>query len=221
MELELNKIHNIDCLEFMKTLPDKCIDLVVTDPPYGVSWKSNRRKVKHELIKDDDNVDWVLPVFTEIYRVMKDDSVCFSFYGWPDADVFVSSWKKVGLVPKSHIVFKKNNMGLGWFTRGQHESGYLLTKGNPPKPQVAMSDVQDWIGTGNNLHPTQKPVDVIAKIIGSFSKEGDLVFDPFMGSATTAVASKMLKRNYIGCEISKEYCDIAESRIKSISNTLF
>lgn len=57
--MELNKIHNIDCLEFMKTLPDKCIDLVLTDPPYGMEFRSNHRKEKHLEIKNDTNLDWL------------------------------------------------------------------------------------------------------------------------------------------------------------------
>ncbi len=59
------------------------------------------------------------------------------------------------------------------------------------------------------------------KIIQDYSRENDVVFDPFLGSGTTAVAAKLLNRNYIGCEISPEYCKIAEARIKAISNPLF
>lgn len=71
------------------------------------------------------------------------------------------------------------------------------------------------------FHPTEKPVDLIAKMIESFSDEGNIVLDSYLGGGSTAIACKMLKRNYIGCEISPEYCKIAEDRIKTISNTLF
>ena len=71
------------------------------------------------------------------------------------------------------------------------------------------------------LHPTMKPLELFRWCIDKFTKENSIIFDPFLGSGTTAVACKMLKRNYIGCEISKEYVEIAEQRIKSISNTLF
>lgn len=70
-------------------------------------------------------------------------------------------------------------------------------------------------------HPCPKPLLWAEKLIDLVTNEGDVVFDPFIGSGTTAVACKMLGRNYIGCEISPEYCKIAEQRIKSISNTLF
>jgi len=70
-------------------------------------------------------------------------------------------------------------------------------------------------------HPTQKPIELMRQILRDYSKEGEIIFDPFLGSGSTAIACKLDKRNYIGCEISPEYCKIAEDRIKSISNTLF
>ena len=66
----------------------------------------------------------------------------------------------------------------------------------------------------NEFHPTQKPLDVISKMILNSSDEGDIVFDPFLGSGTTAVAAKQLKRNFIGVEISPEYCEIARQRLR-------
>lgn len=72
--MELNKIHNIDCLEFMKTLPDNCIDLVLTDPPYGMNYQSSRRTDKHEKIELDQNVDWFGGFIKEAYRILKDDT---------------------------------------------------------------------------------------------------------------------------------------------------
>lgn len=218
--MDMNTIIHGDCLDVLKTLPDKSIDLVVTDPPYGVEWQSHRRKELHKKIENDTDVEWVLPVFQEIYRVMKDDSICISFYGWPDADIFVGSWKKIGFGLKSHIVFVKNNMGLGWFTRGKHESAYLLTKGTPTKPNIAIPDVLSWVGTGNELHPTQKPIDSMRKLIYTYSKEGDFVLDPFAGSGTTCVAAKMENRNYLGIEINEAYAREATERLKSITTVM-
>lgn len=73
-------------------------------------------------------------------------------------------------------------------------------------------DFQSNDRTGNNLHPTEKPVDLILKIIGA--NVGDIVLDPFLGSGTTAVAAKQLGRKYIGIELSEKYCQIAEERLK-------
>lgn len=78
-EIKLNTIYNEDCLETMKRMPDNYVDLVLTDPPYGMSYVSSRRKRKFEAIKDDDNLDWVQPFCNEAYRVMKDDSHIYLF----------------------------------------------------------------------------------------------------------------------------------------------
>jgi len=211
---EPNTIYNEDCLETMQRMPDGSIDLVCTDPPYGVSWQSNRRISKHEKIANDSNVDWLDDVYTEIYRVLKPDTICVSFYGWPEVDRFMTAWKRAGFIPKSHLVWVKDNFGLGWFTRGQHEPAFLLAKGKPPKPASAISDVLKFAGTGNELHPTQKPVGLIKKLIATYSEPDAVVYDPFIGSGTTARACKDLGRNYIGPEISKEYCDVAAGRLR-------
>lgn len=201
-----------DCLEIMPLLPK--VDLVVTDPPYLVDWQSNRRDVKHDLIQNDDSEDWLKPSFKAIYDLMNDNSLCISFYGWPEMDKFAVAWKEAGFELKSHFVFIKNNIGLGWFTRRQHEQACLLSKGSPEKPTKAPSDViQAWDGTGNEYHPTQKPVASIKSIIMPYT--GDLILDPFLGSGTTLVACKELKRNGIGIEINEKYCKIATTRLKN------
>ena len=208
------KIIQGDCLEVMQGMADESIACCITDPPYGVSWQSNRRNKKHDLIENDgDSLEWVEPVFKEIYRVLKKDSLCVSFYGWPEVDKFLSAWKSVGFTPKSHLVWVKDQMGLGWFARAKHESAYLLAKGSPSKPQNAPADVFSWRGTGNLLHPTQKPVEAILPLLKAYTKEGDLILDPFMGSGTTLVAAKYLGRSATGIEISEKYCEVARNRL--------
>lgn len=210
-----------DCLEIMKKLPSNSIDFVATDPPYLVEWRSNRRKERYNVLQNDKSGEWVLPVFQEIFRIMKPDSLCISFYGWPEADHFVKTWKEVGFSLKSHLVWVKNNIGLGWFTRGQHEPAYLLAKGTPHKPENAISDVIFADGTGNELHPTQKPVSLMAKLIRCYSKEGDTILDPFMGSGTTIMAAKQMGRNYIGIEINEEFYNEAKQRVENAQVPMF
>jgi adenine-specific DNA-methyltransferase len=218
---EMNNIILGDCLEVLKTFPNGSVDFVATDPPYLVEWQSNRRKDKWDIIANDKDDSWILPVFSEIYRVMKPDSLCLTFYGWPDADKFVSAFKQAGFGIKSHIVWVKNNMGLGWFTRGQHEQAYLLSKGHPEKPENAISDVIHAVGTGNELHPTQKPISLMAKIIRCYTKEGDIVLDPFCGSGTTLMAAKQMGRNYIGIEVSEEFYKVASERVANAQVPMF
>jgi adenine-specific DNA-methyltransferase len=85
------------------------------------------------------------------------------------------------------------------------------------KPQVALSDVLEWKYSGNKLHPTQKPVMAMVPPILAFSRTGELVLDPFVGSGTTAVASRILGRRYIGIEIDPKYARLAEERLLSES----
>src|SRR5438094_759629 len=97
-------IHLGDCLQLLPHFPAESVDFVVTDPPYLVNyvgrWDGEKR-----IITGDDNSSWVLPAFSEIFRIMKEDTLCVSFYGYPHADVFVGIWKKLGLRVVSHIAF--------------------------------------------------------------------------------------------------------------------
>ena len=115
-----------------------------------------------------------------------------------------------------HLVWVKRYHSNEGYVRYRHEQAYLLSKGAPMKPKVALSDVLEWGQyTGNKLHPTQKPVSALVPPILAFSREGDLVLDPFAGSGTTAVASRLFRRRYVGIEIDPKYARLAEERLKS------
>src|SRR5262245_40010601 len=136
-------IYHGDCAELLPRLPGGCVDLVLTDVPYGVHF-TGRWDRRRTPIAGDDDLAWVLPVFAELWRVLQDDRFALTFYGWPHADVFVRAFKEVGFRPVSHLAFVKHVWGLGRFTRGQHEVAYLLAKGRPPVPSRGISDVIDW-----------------------------------------------------------------------------
>lgn len=148
------RIHHGDCLTVMPDLPAESFDLVLTDPPYLVDY-IGRYDGKRRAIAGD-AAAWVLPAFAEVYRLLKPDTFCVSFYGWPHADVFVSAWKQVGRRPVSHLLCVKNRWGLGRFTRGQHETAYLLAKGKQPPPAKAISTWCWWTGSGSRT-PSTRP----------------------------------------------------------------
>ncbi len=204
--------YNGDCREVLRNLPAESCDFVLTDPPYIVSYEG-RWGSRLRSIRGDSETDWLVPAFVEIWRVLKENSLCLSFYGWPNADLFLSAWKLIGFRPVSQLVCVKDNIGLGYFTRNQHETAYLLAKGNPPRPGAAQSDVFSWERESALFHPNQKPLSTIARMIAAYSQEGDVVLDPFMGSGTTLVAAKNLGRQAIGIEIEPEYCDVASARL--------
>ena len=200
-----------DCREVLPLLVAESVDLVLTDPPYGVGFQSNHRKEQFDKIANDETLEWLTPVFKEVERVMKRDSLCISFYGWPHADKFVNAWRANGFTLVSHMVWVKNVWGFGHFTRACHEPAYLLAKGKPPIPDVAPSSVFEWTRETDTQHPTQKPIDAIRQCLDAYA--GAVILDPFMGSGTTLRAAKDLGRKAIGIEIEEKYCEIAVKRL--------
>lgn len=118
--------------------------------PGGLHGSMGRGK---QAIVGDDDAAWLYPAFAEIFRLMKPDTFCVSFYGWPHAELFVAAWKDIGFRLVSHLAFVKNVWGLGRFTRGQHETAYLLAKGRPPRRRTASATSST--GSGRPPHSTR------------------------------------------------------------------
>ena len=191
----------MDCLEGMKQIPDNSVDLILTDPPYvhGVSCISSTQIEKY---KQDWNKNLNLDVFKEIFRISKNqiifgaEHLCHNF-------------------PKSRgwIVWDKRLKSSE--SNDFADCELIWTSFNKPARIIRYL----WNGFRVELkekrfaHPTQKPLKLIINLINQFSKENDLILDPFMGSGTTAVACKQLNSNFIGFELSQEYVDIANKRL--------
>ena len=226
--MELNKIHNIDCLEFMKTLPDKCIDLVLTDPPYGIKLsrgytKENKGK---DLVFGDDGFSVMVfldDILNEYRRILKPNSAIYIFTRF---DIMPYWWLKCKnyFDMKNCIIWAKGGVGMGDLQSNYGNNTEMImymTNGKHKLRGKREGNLWSINKERNEYHETQKPTKLLKMIIEKSSNEGDMIFDPFMGSGSTAIAALETKRNYIGCEISKEYCEIAEQRIKAISNPLF
>lgn len=207
-----NRLIHGDCIDVMKTLAPASVDLIVTDPPYLVRYESRDGRT----VPNDDNDRWMNPAFAEMFRVLKDNSFCISFYGWQKVDRFMEAWKRAGFRPVGHFTFVKRYASSQSFTSACHESAYLLIKGNPPKPQTALGDVLPWRYTGNKLHPTQKPVEALTPLIDAYSKPGDIVLDPFGGSGSTAFAAAKQGRRFLTIEKDPKYHAIAEKRLSYV-----
>jgi len=205
-------LYHGDSREILPQLEAETFDLVLTDPPYLVSY-SGRWGSEYEPIEGDSDSSWVVPMYAEIHRLLKPDSLCLSFYGWPHADTFLGAWKRVGFRPVSVFVLVKDRFGLGYYTRAQHEQAYLLAKGKPKKPDLAISDVLGWDVATPLLHPNQKPLPAISRLLGTFSDANTFVLDPFSGSGTTLLAAQRFGINAIGIEIEERFCDIAATRL--------
>ena len=165
-------------------------------------------------VPNDDNDAWLRPAFRGIFRVLRWNRFCVSFYSWNKADTFLTAWRDAGFRIVGHLTFIKKYASTERFLRYQHENAYLLAKGNPTKPSSTIPDVLEWKYSGNSLHPTQKPVSILTPLIECFSVPGDVVLDPFCGSGSTLVAAQQVRRRYIGIELSKRYFDLAAHRLR-------
>lgn len=203
-----------DCLTVLPTLPDRAVDFVLTDPPYLVNYQDRSGR----SIANDRNDDWLAPAFQQIYRILRDDAFCISFYGWNRVDRFFSAWRAAGFRVAGHIVFAKPYQSKARFLRYQHESAYLLVKGQPTLPDEPLPDVLPWKYSGNRLHPTQKPVESLAPLIKTFCPSRGIVLDPFAGSGSTCVAARQTGRRFFGIELDAKYHAAATARL-NLNNT--
>ena len=221
--LEVNKIYNADCLELMKQLPDKCIDLVLTDPPYGIKMAKNTNicsktdsvgKNKKGFYSDilHKNKDWDNSRPSEIYfnEMLRISKHVIIFGGNYFADMLPPSRGWIFWDKKEHPTQGQN------FADG--ELAYTSFDRNLKKY------LYGWIGLDyvNNSkddkkqHPTQKPLKLFQQILSDYSKEGELILDCFSGSGTTAIACHNLKRNFICIEKDYDYWKASVERLENV-----
>lgn len=205
----MSRIIQGDCVEVMKQFPTGGIDMVLTDPPYLVNYVDRTGR----SIANDKNDDWLEPAFREVYRVLKKDAICVSFYGWTKVDLFFKAWKGAGFRVAGHIVFTKAYASTARFVKYHHESAFVLVKGQPELPANPLPDVMPFEYSGNQFHPTQKPLSALQPLIESFTKPGDIVLDPFAGSGSTCIAAMLAKRRYLGIELDSKYHAAALKRM--------
>ena len=225
------KLYNENCLEGMKRIPDNSVDLVLTDPPYGIDFCSSMTNRKERLQNDKFGnwKDMLTPMLREFKRILTDTGCCCCCCGGGKAPVTailtLEAIKYFNLIQT--LVWKKY-IGLGWRYRPAYENILILSKSkddyNFYDTSKRCSNVIENINQDipqSDEHPTQKPVSLMKHLLQIHSNENDLVCDPFFGSGTTAVACKNLGRNFIGFEIDKTYYEMAKSRIEHTEESLF
>ena len=206
----INKVICGDCLEVMKYIPDRSIDLIVTDPPYGIAYQ---KKNKPAMIGDYGNVlGLVLP---EFYRVLKDKGAIYIFTSFKMLSDWLYRFQSFFKMHNLLIWDKKKNSGLqmGSNYGFRYEMIFYGSKGLHKLNDYA-DDIFQIDRVKKRTHPTEKPVELLKIFIEMSSKENEIVLDPFAGTGSTLIACKFLKRNFIGIEINPEYCKIAEQRLK-------
>ena len=221
MEIQHNQIYNEDCLQFMKQLPDNYFDLIVTDPPYGIGSKNitnnksrggitgfngERRKKKVPAKEWKDNGEWdnsIPPreVFDQMMRVSKNQII------------FGGNYMTEHLKPSScWIVWDKVNgdndfadCELAWTSFPKAVRKFKFRWNGMLQENMKWKEQRE--------HPTQKPIPLGRWILEKFTKEGDLIFDPFAGSGSFLVACKQKGFKFVGCEINKDYVEIIKKRL--------
>lgn len=204
------KLYLGDCLEYMKTMPDKSMDAVITDPPYGIGenniipgstlpcerWQGAYKKDYGDIDWDYKRIDQIH--IDEIFR-LGINQVIFGGNYYTDYLYPSSGW----IVWDKFTSFRFSDCELIWtsYKQAARMFRYLWSGFKKEKPEV-------------RYHPTQKPLALMVWIIENYTQISDTIFDPFMGSGTTGVACMQLGRNFIGCEIDPKYYAIAEKRIK-------
>ena len=214
------QLYNGDCLELMKNIPDGSVDLVLTDPPYGMDFQSHFRKEMYSKIGNDKVLDWLEKYVDECFRILKDNTAVYFFCSWHNVDIFKQTIEKKFKI-KNILIWEKNNTSMGDL-KGSYAPKYEMIifahKGRKLLNGFRYADVIKANRTGNKVHPTEKPVDLLELFIKNSSNENEVVFDGFMGSGSCGVACINTNRKFIGIELDKGYFDIAEKRINEAQN---
>ncbi len=210
-----------DCLEVMKDWPDNCVDLVVTSPPYNIG-------KDYGEYRDDrpwpEFMDWFRVVFSELWRISRNTVIVIGTHNnlkfYSEARdlfhlphhtklIYFPTWSIVNPIELAVYCYKDN---LAWSKKSRLPIICNGTLATFVPVVVGKTDGEQLY----DKHPCTFPVRIPSVFIDALTEKGDIVFDPFVGSGTTAISAMSQKRNYIGIDISEEYCEIARMRIKAV-----
>ena len=232
----LDKFICGNTMDVMKQIPDRSIDLVVTSPPYnlknstgngmkdgrGGKWANaaliNGYSHYNDNMPHDEYAKWQRECLTEMFRIIPENGAIFYNHKWRvQAGLLQDRNDIVSDFPVRQIIIWRRKGGInfnpGYFLP-TYEVIYLIAK---PKFKLAKKanahgDIWEFGQENKNKHPAPFPVDLIERVISS--TDAKIIIDPFMGSGTTALAAKNLNRQFIGIDISPEYCEMAQQRLK-------
>lgn len=225
MKYEMNKIYNMDCLEFMKGVPDNYFDLVLTDPPYGIgmdgkvginmpfSGGGKMVKAKEYTKKNWDKEAPSKEVFREIMRISKNQIIFGANHFIDKMPISSSCW----------LIWDKDNKE-SFFADAELAFTSFKTSVKIYKFRWFGCLQQDMMNKEKREHPTQKPVELFKMILRDYAKDGFKIYDPFIGSGTTGIACKSIVNmgiEWVGTELDIEYFEIANKRLEAVQGSLF
>lgn len=221
-------IYNENCLQGMKKIADNSVDLILTDPPYKLTGRGNignsggmfkKKSVKSgRLFNSEIDCSEYAP---EFYRVLKDSGHCYIMTNHVNLIEFLNVFTGCGFRFVKSLVWDKQRKIMGQYYMSQFEYILFFRKGKGVKiNNCGTSDLlsvpikKSRNALGENLHDTEKPVELMKILAENSSKKGETVLDPFMGIGSTAIACAALERDFIGFEIDANYFETAKNRIE-------
>ncbi|QUM86187.1 site-specific DNA-methyltransferase [Moritella sp. 28] len=218
------KLHKLDAVDWLKTLPSESIDLVITDPPYESLEKHRKIGTTTRLKNSAGSSNQWFSIFPnsdfpalieQIYRVLKKNSHFYLFCDQETMFVIKPIAEDFGFKFWKPIVWDKCAIGMGYHYRARYEFILFFEKGKRKLHDLGMPDVLQekrvWRG-----YPTEKPVPLIEKLITQSSSVDDLVIDPFFGSGATLIAAANLGRRSEGADIATSAHEFVNNRIKPV-----
>jgi len=216
--LELNKVYCMDCIEFLKKLPDNSVDLIVTDPPYKLSQRYGTSVDADNLM----SVSTIMVSMREFSRILKKGRFAVIFYDKRILPLLFQAVKYTELRYDDQIFLYRRwgnaHKRNGWMSCTDPIIIFKKGDDKPFRPDHKVKTKHDTYTKSSPEknsynHPAQKPMEIITDIINQFSNKEELVCDPYMGSGTVAECSMNLSRKWIGCDNSKEYINITNKRL--------
>ena len=225
-QLKIDRIYNTDCARLMSKISSESVDLILTDPPYGICYKSKSRRLSRQTVAGDEApyIWWL----KEADRILKDDGSLLCFTRWDVLGAWHTAIEYAGLHVRSCIVWDKGIHGMGNTKAAfapQHELCLFATKHDFEFKSGRPTDVirVGKLASSDMIHPTQKPVELFEQLINVTTLPGALVVDPFAGSGTTAIAAINTGRHFVCSEIDHMHhgasCRRASARLKELQTT--
>ena len=227
-----NYFYNLDSQKFLKYLENDSIDLVITDPPYGIDYYTNRRKNKTRLTENGiqgdskNNLELIEIVIKELYRILKPGRHIYWFGRFDSIAKHIELFKKTGFIVKNNLIWVKNNHGIGdlyYSYAPKYEC--ILYAIKPAKKKFKLkkfkgktrhSDILEFNKIPSKLliHDHEKPTELLEFLIEKSSNKNEIILDPFMGSGQTMFAAFNRNRQFIGFEIDKRIYKMVKDRFK-------
>lgn len=235
MEKKIHKLILGDCLDVMKKMPDKSIDLILTDIPFNISKDNNFKTMKDRKGRNGiDFGEWDkgfdITCLELLPRLLKPNGSIIIFHSFEQYSQIIDIlknemelkdrmiWEKTNPMPRNRDRRYVNNIEMfSWYVKTK--SKWVFNRQNE-KYDACVFRYPSESGSGyTRYHPCQKNLRLITNLILRHSNEGQIVFDPFMGSGTTGVACLNTNRNFIGIELNEEYYNIALQRNNAINKS--